>query len=557
MLHVSNVTKSYGAETVLDTVSFIINRGERAGLVGPNGCGKTTLLRIITGLEQADRGQVRFDPPGLSVGYLAQALEFGPGETVADALQRATGEHSRAWTEMQQYARLMADPAADQQLFALADAYAEAELRFEAAGGYQVEARLEAVLDGLELSHVPRHLPVEQLSGGQKTRLALAGLLTRQPDLLLLDEPTNHMDVAALAWLEGWLHTYEGAVLIVSHDRTFLDETTTRTLVIDPDSHTLRDYPGNYRAYTEALAGEIERQWQAYQDQQAEIERLQNAARHLRGQARFKRGGKADTNDKFAKAFFANRSAATVGRAKQIERRLEKLTGDDRVDKPTRHWPLRVGFGDDDSGARQVLSLENVAMAFEDKPLFSRVNLTLTHGQRVILSGPNGSGKTTLLRIIAGELTPTSGQVRLGAGIELGYLAQEQENLEPDLTPYDAIRAAAVEMDQTEVRRFLHHYLFAGDDVFVKIGDLSFGERTRLMLALLVAQGCNFLLLDEPINHLDIPGRERFEEALDQFPGTVLAVVHDRAFIRRVATGIWELRQGRIRQLTDLEDLAE
>jgi ATP-binding cassette subfamily F protein 3 len=554
MLHVSNITKNYGAETVLNEISFILNRGERVGLVGPNGCGKTTLLRIITGLEQADSGQVRFDPPGLPVGYLAQAFEFGPGETVEDALQRATGEHSRAWAEMQQFARLMADPSGDKQLADLAEAYAEAELRFEATGGYQVEARLETVLDGLELAQVPRHLPVERLSGGQKTRLALAGLLTRQPDLLLLDEPTNHLDVEALAWLEGWLHTYEGAALIVSHDRTFLDETTTRTLVIDPDRHTLRDYPGNYRAYTAALTGEIERQWQAYQDQQAEIERLQSAARHLRGQASFKRGGKADTNDKFAKVFFANRSAATVGRAKQIERRLEKLTGEERVDKPARRWPLRVGFGADDSGARQVLSLDNVAMAFGDRPLFSRVNLTLTHGQRVILSGTNGSGKTTLLRIIAGELTPTGGQVRLGAGVKLGYLAQEQEILQPELTPYETIRAAAAAMDQTETRRFLHHFLFAGDEVFVKIGDLSFGERTRLMLALLVAQGCNFLLLDEPINHLDIPGRERFEEALDQFPGTVLAVVHDRAFIRRVATGIWELRAGRVRQLTEPED---
>ena len=194
-------------------------------------------------------------------------------------------------------------------------------------------------------------------------------------------------------------------------------------------------------------------------------------------------------------------------------------------------------------------------MAFDGPPLFSQVNLTLSHGQRVILVGPNGSGKTTLLRLIAGELTPTAGQVRLGAGVKLGYLAQEQELLEPTLTPYDTIRAAAQNLNQTEVRRFLHHFLFVGDDVFVKIEKLSFGERARLMLALLVAQGCNFLLLDEPINHLDIPSRERFEQALDQFPGTVLAVVHDRAFIRRVATGTWELRAGGIRPVIDVAEI--
>ena len=189
-------------------------------------------------------------------------------------------------------------------------------------------------------------------------------------------------------------------------------------------------------------------------------------------------------------------------------------------------------------------------MAFGDQPLFSNVTLTLSHGQRIALIGPNGAGKTTLLRLIAGELTPTAGQVRLGAGVKLGYAAQEQEILDPNLTPYDTIRAEAINMDQTEIRRFLHFFLFAGNDVFVKVSDLSFGERARLMLALLVAQGCNFLLLDEPINHLDIPSRERFEQALGQFPGTVLAVVHDRAFIRRVATGTWEMREGRVRVLS-------
>lgn len=549
MLHANNVSKSYGIEIVLADVSFVLNRGERAGLVGPNGGGKSTLLRIITGLEPPDSGDVRFDPPGLKFGYLAQSLVFEAGETVAEALARATAEHSRAWAEMQRLADRMAAAGDSRQLAALTAAYGEAEARFEASGGYGLEARLEVVLAGLGLSETARDLPVERLSGGQKTRLGLAGLLVRQPDLLLLDEPTNHLDMDALAWLETWLQSYGGAVLIVSHDRAFLDAATTRTLVIEPGSHTLRDFAGNYSTYIETQEREAAQQWQAYRDQQTEIARLRSAARQLRGQARFRRGGKADTNDKFAKGFFADRSQGTVGRAKQIEQRVERLLGEERVDKPDRYWRMRIDFGEDTGGTRRVLSLENVAMRFGDQPLFGEVNLTLTHGQRVVLVGPNGGGKTTLLRLITGELVPTAGQVRLGSGVKLGYFAQEQEVLEPDSTAYDLIRQAAPDMSQTEARTFLHFFLFGGDDVFVKIDRLSFGERARLMLARLVVRGCNFLVLDEPVNHLDIPGRERFEQALAGFPGTILAVAHDRAFIRRIATEVWELRNGRLQEI--------
>ena len=457
---------------------------------------------------------------------------------------------------MQHYAALMAHPGSALDLAALTAAYAEAELRFEAAGGYDLEARLEAVLTGLELADIPRDLPVAHLSGGQKTRLGLAGLLIQQPPLLLLDEPTNHLDIDALIWLEDWLQDYQGAMLIASHDRTFLDAIVTHILAIDPATQTLRDFAGNYTAYIETLAGEVEQQWQAYQDQQQEIARLRDAARHLRGQAKFRPGGKADTNDKFAKAFFANRSAKTIGRARQIEQRLTRLQTEERIEKPGRQWQLKVDFTQDRSGARQVVSLENVSMHFDGPPLFENISLTLNHGQRIVLVGPNGTGKTTLLRIITGELAPTGGQVRLGAGVKLGYAAQEQEILDLEATPYETIQAVAAvrQMNQTEIRRFLHQFLFADDEVFVKIKHLSFGERTRLILALLVAQDCNFLLLDEPTNHLDIPSRERFEQALYQFPGTILTIVHDRAFIHRIATAVWELRAGRLKQLIDFQE---
>ena len=547
MLHVHHLAKSYEIETILSEITFIVNRGERMGLVGPNGCGKTTLLRIIAGEEQADEGHVRFDPPGLEFGYLAQALNFGDDETVAQALTRASMAHHLARQKMQALAAAMANPPAGQTMAQLTNAYAKAEEEFEAAGGYALETHLAAILDGLSLADIPRDLPVARLSGGQKTRLGLASLLIRQPRLLLMDEPTNHLDIDALHWLESWLNGYDGAALIVSHDRTFLDATTTRTLVIDPGSHTLHDYDGNYSAYLTTKAHETAQQWQAYKDQQEEIQQLKSAARHLRGLAVMKKGGKADDGDKFAKGFFANKSARSVGRAKQIETRIENLMTEERVEKPGQQWGLKLDFAADRGGARQVLQLEGVRMAFGERVLFQGINATLNHGQRIVLIGPNGEGKTTLLRIIAGQLTPTDGQAIVGSGVRLGYLAQEQEVLNPDDTPYDTIRAAATDMAERDIRSFLHFFLFAGDEVFTPINKLSFGERTRLMLAQLVAQGCNFLLLDEPVNHLDIPSRERFEEALVQFPGTVLAVAHDRTFIERVATGIWELRDQHLR----------
>lgn len=454
MLHVNNISKGYGMETVLSDVSFILNDGERVGLAGPNGCGKTTLLRIIVGLEQADNGHVRFTPPELEVGYLAQALIFETGETVDEALARATADHSQAWLDMQHYAQLMAKASDGSNLVEFTEAYAQAELRFEAHGGYQLESRLETVLAGLGLDDVPRQLPVEHLSGGQKTRLGLAGLLVRQPRLLLLDEPTNHLDIDALAWLESWLRDYAGAVLMVSHDRAFLDHTVSRILELDVATHTLAEYTGTYSDYMLAKLQEAEKQWATWKDQQAEIRRVRADIHRTKEQARSTERG--TINDS------ARRLAKKVAKkAKARERRLHKfLESEDRIDKPDRQWQLKVGFANDDSGARQVLSLEKVAMTFGRFPLFSNVTLTLRHGQRIALIGPNGEGKTTLLRIIAGELRPTTGQVRLGAGVKLGYLTQEQEVLDPDSTPYDTVRAVAENSSQTEIRNFLHFFFF-------------------------------------------------------------------------------------------------
>lgn len=547
MLQVSGVSKSYGAQTVLARVSFSLGPGEHAGLVGPNGSGKTTLLRLIAGLERPDEGSIRLNPPPLAFGYLRQALDFDPDDTIARALRRATGAHGLAADRMARLAEEMAWAPDPETALRLTEEYARAQERFEAAGGYELQTRLEAALAGLDLAGLPPELPVARLSGGQKTRLGLAGLLATRPSLLLLDEPTNHLDVDALDWLERWLQSYEGAALIVSHDRTFLDATTTRTLALDPADHTLTSYPGGYSEYARAREREIAQQWQAYQAQQEEITRLRAAVRRVRGQAVMRRGGKANGGDKFARGYFSDQTSGTMARAKVLERRIERLLTEDKVEKPQQQWGLKLDLASDGSGAREVLRLEDVSLSFGPLHLLRGISATLTHGQRAVLLGPNGSGKTSLLRLVTGELQPDSGTIRVGAGVRVGYLAQEQEILDADITPFDVVSKASGWADQTRVRAFLHRFLFTGDEAFVPVGSLSFGERTRLMLALLVAEGCNLLLLDEPINHLDIAGRERFEEALLQFEGTVLAVVHDRAFVRRVATQVWELGDGRLR----------
>ncbi|HEX9077360.1 MAG TPA: ATP-binding cassette domain-containing protein, partial [Anaerolineae bacterium] len=324
----------------------------------------------------------------------------------------------------------------------------------------------------------------------------------------------------------------------VSHDWVFLDATVNRILELDLQTHHVTSYPGNYTDYVEAKERELEKQWVAWQDQQDEIARLKSAAAHLRGLARFRKGGKADSGDKFAKGFFANRGLETMRRAKRIEARLDQLMTDDRVDKPRQSYQMRLEFGEMPRGGQIVVALEHLGHAFGERWLFRDANLTLRHGERIALVGSNGSGKTTLLRIIAGELAPSEGSVRIGANVRLGYMPQEQETLDPDATPLALIRQMAP-MDETAARHFLHFFLFEKDDVFVPVGKLSYGERTRLLLAKLVVAGANCLLLDEPINHLDIASRQRFEQSLDAFPGTIVIAVHDRAFIDRFATGIW------------------
>ncbi|HQE91412.1 MAG TPA: ABC-F family ATP-binding cassette domain-containing protein [Anaerolineae bacterium] len=550
MLQVSKITKHYGDVLILDNVSLTLNPGEHVGLIGPNGCGKTTLLRIITGQETADGGSVHRDPHDLRVGYLEQGLTYGEDATL-DHLLRA---EQRALESLEEHVAALADALASahtaEQTQPFLDAYGEALAELEALAVRQTpEHTVKAILAGLDLDDVPLNMPVSHLSGGQKTRLGLARLLIQNPQVLLLDEPTNHLDIGALEWLEGWLRDYKGAALIVSHDRTFLDNTVTQILDLDPLTHTITAYPGNYSDYIEAWTRRREKQWTQWRDEQAEIRRMQADIHRTKMQA-MSVELTTTPGDPQPRRYAKKVARKAISREKRLERYRESA---ERVEKPASTWRMKLEFVDTPLSGQNVLRLQDVSVGYNGVPLLNDVNQTLRQGERVVLIGPNGCGKTTLLRAIIGQIEPLSGAIRRGANVQLGYYAQEQENLDLDSTPFDTLRQAAV-MSDTDVRSFLHYFLFAGDDVFVPVRRLSYGERARLVLARLVASGCNCLLLDEPINHLDIPSRTSFEQAMTAFEGTVLAVVHDRYFIRQFATGVWAVEEGTVKGYVDWED---
>jgi ATP-binding cassette subfamily F protein 3 len=546
MLQVRDITKWFSDVKVLDRINFNLNRGDRAGLIGPNGCGKTTLLRILVGEMTPDRGHVQLAPASLRVGYLPQALAFAEGATVGDVLRAAGDEREAAESRLARLAEAIALAQGDALAAALAE-YDRALADFQVLGGEGLRVAADVVLAGLGMADVKQERLVASLSGGQKTRLGLARLLLAQPDLLLLDEPTNHLDIAALAWLEEYLSAYPGAVLIVSHDRAFLDRTVNRILALDDVTHTLREFAGAYTDYAVTLDRALEKQWATYKEQQERAQKLEASIRKLSNQAK---GIEQETIH-----FHWRRIAKDLARHAVVQKaRLERmLASEEMVDKPGQTWKMKLEFADAPRSGQDVLYIQDLRMGFGQRLLFSDVNLHLAYGERAVLVGPNGIGKTTLLRCIAGQMTPWSGAIHLGRGVRLGYMAQEQETLDLAATPLDLIRRSAP-LDETEARSFLHYFLFAGDEVFVPVGQLSFGERSRLALALLAVQGCNFLLLDEPINHLDIPSRESFERAMARFEGTVLAVVHDRYFIDRLATTLWLMEGGRVRVVTSGEE---
>ena len=546
MLQVLNLSKHYGSETVLEDVSFVVNPGERVGLVGPNGSGKSTLLRIVAGVEPADRGRVVIGG-GATTAWMPQGFEADPAQTLGQAVRRGLVEHADAYKRMARIEKRMAR-ASGRELDTLIAEYGRVSEEFEALGGYEVEQRAAAVLQGLGLGDVHEDTPLSNLSGGERTRAALAGVIAANPGVLLLDEPTNHLDIAALEWLESYLSGYSGAALVASHDRAFLDGVATGILELGGRPSGIGSYPGNYSDYRLAKERELDKQTAAWKDQEAEQRRIRRDIERTKQTAL--RTERTTTHD-----FYRRRAKKVARKAKVRERRLERmLDSPDKVERPRAAWKMNLDFGEPARGGTLALRFEGVGHGYDGRWLFRDVDLVLEHGERVVLLGPNGSGKSTLIGIAQGLVRPDKGDVRVGANVRTGYMPQDQVGLDWDATPLEMVRRAA-EVTETEARTMLHLYLFEGDEALLPAGRLSYGQRTRLLLAKLVLEGANLLVLDEPVNHLDIPSRERFEQALEAFPGSVLMAVHDRDLIERFATTIWSIEGGGIRRYEKLSEV--
>ena len=535
MLTAHNLSKAYGLSPILENITFSVNSGERVGLIGPNGSGKSTLLRLLMGQEKPDGGHITLNPPNLRVGYLAQGFLPDEQQTLGELLHKTVGDPDALEEELGKLAMALASEPDHE----------ETQLAYEATLDKLTKAdygRIQPLLATFQLDHLELSLPIHSLSGGQKTRLALVLILLDKPQLLILDEPTNHLDISMLEWLEIWLANFNGGVLIVSHDRAFLDHTVNRILALNQHSHTLREYAGNYSSYLQQYLNEQEKQVSAWKDQVYEIRRMKQDIQRTFEQAR---SVEKTTTPRQPNV---RRLAKKVARkAKSREKKLDRyVASDERVEKPLRSWQMKLNLDDAPHLGKDVLFLENLTVGYKDHPpLLKKITQQAQAGERIMLTGINGSGKTTLLRTIAGEIPPLDGRARLGHSVQLGYMAQEQELLDPTQTPLETIQQVTP-LNQTDARSFLHYFLFTGDDSLKHNGQLSYGQRARLALARLVASGCNFLLLDEPTNHLDIPSRTMFEQALSQFEGTILAVVHDRYFIEQFATKIWLVEDGQL-----------
>lgn len=502
------IAKSFDPDDIFWDVSCSVARLDRIALVGRNGTGKTTLLRILAGLELPSSGRLH-RAKGLRVGYLAQGATLEGNHSLWTEMMSAFESLRGMEARLHELEDAMADPAGAE---AALEAYAPLRDRFESLGGYTYQDRARHVLMGLGFAPADHDMPLAHLSGGQQTRAFLARLLLESPDLLLLDEPTNRLDLQAIEWLEGYLNTWEGTVILVAHDRYFMDRVVHK--VWELAFGELETYRGNYSHYVQQRDERHQRKLKEYKAQQAHIAKEEDfIQRYIAGQ----------------------RTRQARGRLK----RLERLKKDEALERPRHEHTIALRFQTPLRSGDKVVWSQDLAVGYHhDAPLFRSPDLDLRRGQCVALLGPNGSGKTTFLKTLLGEVEPLSGHARLGASLKIGYFAQAHTDLQPDMTVLDTILDVQ-NLALGEARSFLARFLFKGDDVFKPIGDLSGGERSRVALAKLVLQRANFLLLDEPTNHLDIASQEVLESVLDDFAGTILLVTHDRYLVDRLATQLW------------------
>ncbi len=511
ILTIHNLGKYFGGQDIFSNLNLAIEPDARIALVGPNGEGKTTLLRILAGLETPSAGSLN-SAKGLRIGYLEQhpSLISTDGNLWELALA-AFAELRQQEAHLSKLELALADELDEARHAELLETYGEVQIRFEHAGGYEYEQTIRQVLTGLGFTSEDYQTPLAKLSGGQQSRAHLARLLLDQPDLLLLDEPTNHLDLAAVEWLENYLQNWPGAIVVVAHDRYFLDKVANR--VWELAFGTVETYRGNFSHYVVQRAERLERRLKEYQAQQEFIASEEEfIRRNLAGQ----------------------RTKEAQGRRKRLER-LERLA------RPREQKKLSLPIQPALRSGDLVLATHNLVVGYPDgEPLFSCPDVEIRRGQRVALLGPNGAGKTTFLKTILGQVEPKAGAIRFGAGVEVGYFAQTQASLNLAATVLEEILAVE-NMPIGEARNYLGRFLFSGDEVFKPIGALSGGERSRVALAKLALTGANFFILDEPTNHLDIPSQENLEEVLRQFGGTILLVSHDRYFVDALATVVWAL----------------
>ena len=518
ILNATNISKSFGSNDIIKDANFLVNEHEKVAIVGVNGAGKTTLLKILTGEERADSGNVILAKDA-KLGYLRQINNVDSTLSIIDELYTVI-EHilnmEKRMLEMQEQMQHLSG----EELEALYSSYTALTHSYELMDGYAAKSKVIGILKGLGFDENDFDRKINTLSGGQKTRVFLAKLLLEEPDIILLDEPTNHLDLRSIEWLESYLLNYKGAVIIVSHDRYFLDKIVSK--VIDIENAEVQMYSGNYSDFSAKKQMLLDAKMKEYLNQQQEIKHQEAVITKL-------------------KQFNREKS---IKRAESRQKQLEKI---DRVEAPVTHIEnMKLSLDISKESGKDVLTVHDLSKSFGEKHLFSNINFEIKRGERVAIIGDNGTGKTTLLKIINGLLSPDTGEVIYGSNVSIAYYDQEHQVLHMDKTLFDEISDTYPEMNNTQIRNILAAFLFTGEDVFKKIGDLSGGERGRVSLAKLMLSKANFLLLDEPTNHLDILSKDVLESALNSFPGTICYVSHDRYFINKTATRILDLTGNRL-----------
>lgn len=518
VLNVSNLAKSYPNKTIFSGLSFNLEKGDKAGLVGLNGAGKSTLFNILTGRLRADEGKI-FIPTDIKVGYLEQILSLDSDMTIYDYCLSVFEDVISLEREIRDLEKKMSTEKDPDKLAAIMDEYTIKSDLYHNKNGYAMESELEGTLSAMGFAREDFNKKITELSGGQKARVELAGLLLEKPDLLLLDEPTNHLDIKAINFLENFIKNYKGTAIIISHDRYFLDATVNRMMVLEYGK--LSTYTGNYTVFMEKRKKDREVRIHQYKSQQKEIERQEEIIDRLKnlGGSKRKRG---------------------ISQSRSRQKLLDKM---ERIEKPVElSDTMNLKFTPRIQSGMDVLKVSDLRMSFDDKEIFKNISFEIYRNERAAIIGDNGVGKTTLFKLILGELFQDGGRAKLGESVNVGYFDQEQKSLNLENTIFDEIRETFPMLTNFEIRSYLAKFMFYDTDVFREISELSGGERARISLLKLMISDCNFILMDEPTNHLDIDSKEILEDAILDFEGTLLIISHDRYFLNKIASKILDMK---------------